>query len=261
MTGTALITGGASGIGLALGRRLAAEGWRVLALDRNPEALAALPAPLEGCRLDVTDRAAWSALRDDLARRGETVDLLVNNAGIGVGGEVSDHTAEDWQNVMGVNFFGTLYGVETFYPVMQARRAGTIVNVASVAGLLPLAGEAAYVASKYAVVGLTRVLQVEAHDHGVHVMLVCPGKIETPIYATSPIRGFAADKVLALWPEGISPEDCAAEIARGLRRRRSMVVITRTARLLARIERAAPWLVNLLGRLYIRKMRAYRVAP
>lgn len=257
-----VVTGAASGIGARLAVRLLEAGARVVLVDRDAVGLTGLQlpsGPAERVVADVTDEAAVQRAIERAVERFGRIDVLINNAGVGVGGEVRDHGISDWARCLDVNLWGVIYGVRAAYPIMIEQGAGHIVNVASVAGLVPLPGEAAYCASKYAVVGLTRTLRTEAAGLGVDVTLVCPGKIETPIYATSPIRGYDKDKVLALWPKGITPDACALIMLRGIARRRGTVVITRFARALNVINRVSPRLWDALAGQYMRTMRAFRV--
>lgn len=264
----AFITGAASGIGLQLATQLAAAGARVVLADRHGDAAAQAATRLteagrtaRAIQLDVTDREAVRlAIETTVAAEGR-IDYLFNNAGIGIGGEARDFGGGEWDRVLAVNIDGVVNGILAAYPIMLRQGFGHIVNTASVAGLIPLPGEISYTASKWAVVGLTHTLRAEAADLGVKVTLVCPGKVETPIYATSPVLGFDRDKVLALWPNGVTPEVCANVIMRGVARNRAVVVITRTARLLWWIERLSPSLMVTLGRLYMRRMRQYRLEP
>lgn len=260
------ITGAASGIGRALAARLAESGAKVVLADRDAAAveraadeLTAAGGQATARVLDVTDRdAVRDAIEATVAAYGR-IDLLFNNAGIGIGGEARDFGGDEWDRVVAVNLNGVINGILAAYPIMVRQRAGHIVNTSSVAGLIPLPGEISYTASKWAVAGLTHTLRAEAADLGVKVTLVCPGKVETPIYATSPVLGFDRDKVLALWPKGVTPEVCADVILRGVARNRAVVVITRMGRFLWWIERISPTLMVHLGRRYMRVMRRYRL--
>jgi NAD(P)-dependent dehydrogenase (short-subunit alcohol dehydrogenase family) len=160
----ALITGGASGIGRALGEELAGRGCAVLLADRQVElaheAAAAIGA--EAAELDVRDLAAFEALAGEVRDRHGRIDLLFNNAGIGVGGGMETYAAEDWDDVFDVNLRSVANGVQAVYRGMIEQRSGHIVNTASIAGLLPFPWAGSYAASKHAVVGLTRTLRVEA---------------------------------------------------------------------------------------------------
>ena len=265
MSQVAIVTGGASGIGLALGRALAAAGARVTLADRDEASLDRALAELrragrdvDGRVLDVTDREAVRRAYDEVAERRGSLDLVFNNAGIGMGGEMQDLSPEDWRRMLDVNLMGVLHGIDAAYPRMIAQGHGHIVNTASVAGLVPMPGELPYVACKYAVVGVTHALRAEAADLGVHVTVVCPGVVDTPIYQTSPIIGYDKERVLRLLPRGISAERCAAQILRGVRRNRATIVITPAARLLWLLHRASPSLFLAGARLYMRRLRALR---
>ncbi|MBK7977788.1 MAG: SDR family oxidoreductase [Deltaproteobacteria bacterium] len=257
-----IVTGGASGIGRALGAALDRRGARVTLADRDVDGLARVGAALHGittARVDVTDRGAVERLVQDVVEREGRIDYLFNNAGIGIGGEVRDHTDDDWRRVIDVNLHGIVHGVAAAYPVMVAQGHGHIVNTGSVAGLIPLPGEASYVASKYAVVGLSRTLRAEAAGLGVRVSVVCPGKIETSIWQTSRIVGFERGAVLDLLPPGITPERCAEIVLRGVARNRAVIVVTRTARALWMLERLSPSLVDWAARRYMARMRRHRL--
>ena len=261
----AIVTGAASGIGLALGDALARRGASVILTDINggpvEKAAAALRAAGHSAKsavLDVTDRHAVTALVETTASDFGHLDYLFNNAGIGVGGEARDFAYEDWDEVVKVNLFGVINGIVSAYPIMVRQRHGHIINTASAAGLIPLPGEISYVASKYAVVGLSHCLRAEGRDLGVNVTAVCPGKIKTPIYETSKIINFDREATLSLWPTGITPERCAEIILRGVERNKSTIVITRLAKTLWWMQRLSPTLMIWSMQRYIRKMRKHR---
>ena len=257
----ALVTGAASGIGLALARQLAAAGARVTLVDRDGDTLERLLPTLPRARvqaLDVTDADGVHAAVAACVEAEGRLDLMINNAGIGVGGEVMDLDAEQWRRIIEVNLFGVVHGVRAAWPIMRAQGGGHIANVASLAGLFPLPGESAYAASKYGAVGLGRVLRIEGADLGIRVTTVCPGRIDTPIYDTSPLIGFDKDAVLRWWPKGITAERCAATILDGIARNRGLVVVTGHARALYALSRVSDRLTEFAGRRYMRLMRRYR---
>jgi NAD(P)-dependent dehydrogenase (short-subunit alcohol dehydrogenase family) len=181
----AFITGGASGIGAALGRALAGRGAQVVLADRDlPEASDVArsigpAARAEG--VDVRDAAALDAAVGRVVKRLGRLDYMINNAGTGVGGELHAQSLEDWRYIVDVNLMGVVHGVQAAYPRMVRQGFGHIVNVASMAGLMPTPMIAAYSATKHAIVGLSRALRVEARPHGVRVSVVCPGAVRTPI--------------------------------------------------------------------------------
>ena len=172
------------------------------------------------------------------------LDLLFNNAGIGVGGEAHNFTLEDWNLMVDVNIRGVLHGVAAAYPRMVARRAGAIVNIASLAGLVPTPGMAGYGMSKHAVVGLTTSMRAEASAHGVGMSVVCPGFIESNIYASSKMVGWDRDRVMShpAMRKKMKASRCAALILRGVASNRPVITVTRHAFWGWRAYRAFPWL-------------------
>ena len=168
----ALVTGGGSGIGAAVARRLQAGGAEVIVADLDPAEVAA-ELGAEALRLDVRDEA-------QVARALEGVDVLVNAAGIGSTTSAPDTPVEVWDEVFAVNARGTFLCCKHAIPGMAERGGGSIVNVASVGALVGLHNRAAYCASKGAVVALTRALAVDHVRDGVRVNAVCPGTVDTP---------------------------------------------------------------------------------
>jgi len=186
--GVAVVTGGASGIGRALARELAARGCKVVLADIEKQDADQAAADIrvaggqaEARELDVRDAAAVAqVITDTLAQHGR-LDYLFNNAGIGVTAPLEGHTLQDWRKVVDVNFMGVIHGVHAALPVMKAQGFGHIVNTASMAGLVAVAGFAAYTAAKFGVVGLTECLRVETAQYGLRASVLCPGVIRTAI--------------------------------------------------------------------------------
>jgi NAD(P)-dependent dehydrogenase (short-subunit alcohol dehydrogenase family) len=182
----AVVTGGASGIGLGIARRLAAAGANVVigdveagALESAAGEIGALPV-----RTDVRERAAVQALADAAVERFGTVNVVVNNAGIGPFGRLADLTENDWRWIIDVNLWGVIHGVGVFLPILQdAPGGGHIVNTASMAGLRPGPNLGAYSVTKYGVVSLTESLAIELEQDGsqVGVTVLCPGPVHTNI--------------------------------------------------------------------------------
>lgn len=184
----AFITGGASGIGRALGVELARRGAEVAVADRQHEAASEVAAEICGSggkahalQLDVRDHEAFRQAAQSIVERSGRIDYFFNNAGITVGGLIENYRIEDWDDVFDVNLRGVAYGIQAVYPIMIAQGSGHIINTASVAGILPGALAGSYCASKHGVVGLSRTLRIEAKRHGVRVSVLCPGAINTPI--------------------------------------------------------------------------------
>jgi len=253
MARVAIVTGGGSGIGEALCRALAARGDTVVVADidgASAERVACdIGAKAVAAKVDVRDAAAVQGLVDDTVAAHGTLDLIVNNAGIGVGGDVLELTVAHWDRIIDINLRGVVHGIQAAYPVMARQRRGHIVNIGSVAGLTPPPYLTPYVATKHAVVGLSLALRGEAKAHNVGVTVVCPGWTDTPILdstgpadlpkpSTAPEGGVreAAEKMGKLY----SPAALAQDILRGVDRNKAMVVTPRQARLLWRAMRIAP---------------------
>lgn len=185
----ALVTGGASGIGAATARRLAAEGARVGIGDVNEEGARAVASELDGLAhvLDVTDvesvNAAVAAVQDALG----PIDVLVNNAGTDLFSFFVKTDPGLWDFVLGVNLRGTLAVTHAVLPGMQERRQGAIVNVSSEAGRVGSQGSAVYSAAKAGVIGFTKAIAREAARYRVRVNAVAPGPIETPLLNAAPV--------------------------------------------------------------------------
>lgn len=186
----ALVTGGASGIGRGCAERLAQEGARVLVTDiqdhLGEEVARSLGADAVYLRHDVTDEDAWIRVIGAARERFGRLDVLVNNAGIGLGCPVTDMALDDWRRQTAVNLDGVFLGVKHALPLMRAGGGGSIVNISSVAGLMGAPNLAGYCATKGGVRLFTKAVAMEcaALKDGVRVNSVHPGVIETPIWTT-----------------------------------------------------------------------------
>ena len=187
----AVVTGGASGIGLALARRFVAEGMRLVLADVEVDALEAVATELRAAgaevltsRTDVSDAAAVEALAAASYERFGAVHVVVNNAGVVTRGAAWEQSAADWDWVLGVDLLGVVYGVRSFVPRMIAGgEPGHIVNTASIAGLLAMAGIAPYDVAKAGVVALSECLHhdLRAADAPIGVSVLCPGRVVSRI--------------------------------------------------------------------------------
>jgi 2-hydroxycyclohexanecarboxyl-CoA dehydrogenase len=185
----AFVTGGASGIGAATARRLAAEGARVAIGDLNEEGAREVAGELDGfaCALDVADTASVRAGVDAAVAELGDIDVLVNNAGTDRFSFFVNSNEELWDFVLGVNLRGVLGVTHAVLPRMQERRAGAIVNVASEAGRVGSQGSATYSAAKAGVIGFTKAIAREAARYRVRCNAVAPGPIETPLLNAAPL--------------------------------------------------------------------------
>jgi 2-keto-3-deoxy-L-fuconate dehydrogenase len=172
----ALVTGGASGIGLAVVHLLSAEGACVVSLDRENENVNDPYA----VNADVSDEAGVAAAVHDAVQVLGGLDLLVNSAGIGAQGRVDEHDDADWQRVFAVNVFGLAHVTKAALPSLRRSRHGSIVNVSSIAATAGLPNRALYSASKGAVLALTRAMAADLLSDGIRVNAVSPGTAATP---------------------------------------------------------------------------------
>jgi NAD(P)-dependent dehydrogenase (short-subunit alcohol dehydrogenase family) len=276
---TALITGGASGIGLALARALADTGTRVVITDVDEDALERAAAKLRAFGsagrvvarvLDVRDEAAFASLACDVIDGSGAIDLLFNNAGISIGGPTHEMSGAHWAGVVDVNLRGVVNGILAVYPHMVERRRGHIVNTASGAGLVGPPFVAAYAATKYAVVGLSTALRPEAALHGVKVTVLCPGSVETPILdrrpsddlpptASAPVT--AREYLTLARQKPMSADRFARKALKGAARNRLIVVAPAAARPLWYLHRVSPALTQPLLRALASRVNRDLVRP
>jgi len=191
---TALVTGGANGMGLGLARALLREGCNVAIADIRrgsiDTALQALDDPRAmGVEVDVSSRADLARAADAVEARLGVVTLLFNNAGVNLFQSIEESSYDDWDWIMGVNLHGPINGVMTFVPRMiRAGQRGYVVNTASMAGLLAAGTCGIYNTTKFAVRGLSESLRASLAPHGIGVSVLCPGLVKSYIYASDEIR-------------------------------------------------------------------------
>lgn len=201
----AVITGGASGIGLGTARALASRGARLVLADVNERRLEEAEehfrsqgTTVRAVQCDVSDYGNIEALAEHTLAEFGAVDLLMNNAGVVLRGALEEIEPADWSWCLGINVMGVVHGVRAFLPGMLARGHGHIVNTGSVAGLLALTGEGApYIASKFAVVGLTEALALYCRPRGIGVSLLCPGSVATNLHETGRSIGMTPEREVA----------------------------------------------------------------
>lgn len=268
MARVAIVTGGGSGIGEALCRALAARGDTVVVADIDGASAERVAGEIGGraqaAKVDVRDAAGVQALVDEAVAQHGRLDIMVNNAGIAVGGDVLELGLAHWDRIIDVNLRGVVHGVQAAYPVMARQRSGQIVNTASMAGLTAPAYMAPYVTVKHAVVGLSMSLREEAKVHNVGVTVVCPFWIDTPILDSTgpddlpkpPSLERAGVREVAARMGIYSPHALALDIVRGIDRNKAMVVAPRQGRIAWRINRLSPTVVTaLMGAMTRREMR------
>lgn len=275
MARIAIVTGGGSGIGRALCAGLVRRGDEVIVADVDGQAAAAVageltsagPGTASSQTVDVCDAAGVAALVHAVVERHGRLDLMFNNAGIGMGGPVEELTVAHWDRVIDVNLRGVVHGVQAAYPVMVRQGHGHLINTASLAGLVPSPGTVPYVASKSAVVGLSFGLRAEGAAKGVRVSVVCPGVVDTPILDARtpedlpvvPSRERIDGRAMFAAAGGgrlLNPEVMAAAVLRGIDRNRAVIVEPRSARVLWRLMRLSPTLATRLTASVLARARA-----
>lgn len=177
-----VITGASSGFGMELAKEFAHSGHPLLLLARRLEKMEALNLPNTLCRsVDVSDKDAFEkAIREAEAVYGKT-DLLINNAGVMLLGDLATQDPNEWKRMLDINVIGVMNGMQAVMADMKGRQSGTIINVSSIAGILPFHNHAAYCASKYAVRGVTQTARLELSPYNVRVISVEPGAVATEL--------------------------------------------------------------------------------
>ncbi len=245
----AVVTGAASGIGRATSQALAEAGCRVALVDRDEAGLAVVAKELgsSGRRVsahgaDVADRARMGALAEEVVAEHGGVNVVVNNAGVTVALSFEDHTLEDLDWIVGINFWGVVHGCRFFLPHLRAADEGHIVNVSSMAAFTGMPTQSSYCATKSAVQGLTESLRTELSGTSIGVTCVHPGTIRTNVLRSSRHSGSARVERLVRGMDrwGRPPELVARRILRAIQRNRPRVVIGAEARLTDWLARLAP---------------------
>lgn len=249
-----VITGAGSGIGRDLALLCARRGAHLAICDINDaavsgtaEAARTVGAEVLASQVDVSDADAMTWFAEATVTRFGRVDLLVNNAGVGLVGKFLDTSRKDWEWLVGINLMGVVHGCDAFLPTMvESGRGGHVVNLSSAAGLLANPELSAYSATKFAVLGLSEALRMELKPHGIGVTAVCPGIINTAITQNSPIRGDGdvgerRTRLASTYAKrGYSPKLVAHNILRAVDRNRAVAPIAAEAHVMYVLSRIAP---------------------
>lgn len=275
--GVAIVTGAASGIGRAISEALALRGCQVVLADVDLDEAEAAAAHLRerggrasARRVDVSSFTDVNELVAQTIREMGRIDYIFNNAGIVVAGEVADYTIDAWHRIIAVNLGGVVNGVQAAYAAMIRQGFGHIVNTASIAGLNTSPAMASYSATKYAVVGLSKALRVEAQFRGVRVSVICPGVIRTPLLRGGkhgiflmPVPEEKQREIASQLFEFFRPMDVsifARKVLDQVARNRAIIVVPGWFKIFWWIERASPTLGAFLARKAFERYRKLRLS-
>ncbi|MGO8914571.1 MAG: SDR family NAD(P)-dependent oxidoreductase [Stellaceae bacterium] len=253
-TTVAVVTGAGSGIGRALALALAREGCALALADKDAPTVAntAAEAKKAGAGtvsthgVDVADLEAMTRFRDEVKQAHRYVHLLVNNAGVAVIGELEELSVDDMRWLVDINFWGVVYGTRLFLPLLRENRHAHIVNVSSIFGIMAVAGQSAYAASKFAVRGFSEAVRHELAGSGIRVTTVHPGFVRTNIarHARLPAKSAPGrrEQVVKSFDRlaRTTPDQAAARIVRGIKRGEQRIIIGHDAWLMAALRWLMP---------------------
>jgi NAD(P)-dependent dehydrogenase (short-subunit alcohol dehydrogenase family) len=257
----AIVTGGASGIGKALGEELAARGCEVVLADLQLEMAKEVAAKIceEGGKasayaLNVADADAVELLVKNTFERCQRLDYMFNNAGIALNGKFEDFELQHWRNTIDVNLMGVVYGTRAAHKFMSKQRFGHIINTASFAGIFPWPTTIAYTASKHAIVGMSTALRAELAVSGIQVSVLCPGTILTPMIekGSSPERWvgtYSKEKLETFFKgaSGMAPNVFSKKALDRIAKNKSIIVLPASYKMLWWINRVSPTLAMVLS--------------
>ncbi|MEE4638942.1 MAG: SDR family NAD(P)-dependent oxidoreductase [Wenzhouxiangella sp.] len=241
-----LITGGGAGLGAAMARSFAAAGWTPIIADLDGARAQAVAEEIGGDALalvmDVTSESDWQRVAETIEKRFGALDVLINNAGVAVGGTLEETSIEDWRWVLEIDLMGVVIGCKTFAPLMRQRGSGHIINVASFAGFAAAPGINAYGTAKAGVIAMSEMLRAELADSGVEVSVLCPAFVRTRLTETmrAPDEGYHRRVERWMDKSGVSPEDVAEVVLRAVQKPQFMLLTHGNTRWMHRMRRWLP---------------------
>ncbi len=264
-----LVTGAASGIGRATALAFAVEGANLIIADINEEGLKSVAVEIERLgrsamwvRTDVSKPEEVASLAQISMKEAGGVDVLVNNAGVGLSALIRDMDLIEWEWILSINLWGAIYMIHYLLPHMIERSSGHIINVASGTGLIAAPIIGAYSTTKFALVGLSEALRAELAHHNIGVSVVCPGFVRTSNSHTSKVKDLSPKiKEELQWKfKGLSPklreesqwirttpEKVARTIIKGVKRNQAKIIVTQHTKILVLINRFLPGLIRALS--------------
>ena len=262
----AFITGAASGLGLAIGERLAPQGWKLFIADINAQRLAqaeqklqALGAQTQSMVMDVTEYSAQEDAARTLQETWGGVDLVFNNAGIATAGAIDELTREDWEKTIDIDLWSVIYGCRIFTPMLKRQGGGHIINTASSAGTLAGPEMAAYNVAKAGVVSLSETLKTELSKDNIGVSVVCPTVFVTSLGDTMTGRTQMEDNLMRqLQASKVTADDIVDDVMKAIAKDRLYVITQTDARWGWRLKRFFPELYpKVIGYFYRNKKWIY----
>ena len=265
---TAIVTGGASGIGRALTEELARRGCEVVLADLQIEMAENVALQIrdsggkaKALKVDVTDFPAMERIVRETIESSGRLDYIFNNAGIVIGCTANHYSIEDWNKIIDINLRGVVNGIQAAYFIMIEQGFGHIVNTASMAGLMPNPVNVAYAATKHAVVGLSLSLRAEAVQMGIRVSVICPGVIRTPILEGGKygkiLMNIPAEKLRDMLEElmPMAPDVLAKKVLNAVAKNRAIIIVPYFWKLLWWLNRLSPALGMAFAQNRFKKMQ------
>jgi NAD(P)-dependent dehydrogenase (short-subunit alcohol dehydrogenase family) len=249
---TAIVTGAASGIGRGLSEALCAQGAIVYAADINQAGLIDVEKGETGSgkiipiRIDVSQEEDFRQAIDEVLKTQGKLDLIINNAGIVIGGDFNETSTEQLHKIIDINLWGAIYGTKQAYRVMRTQGHGHIVNIASSAGAMPVPMSTAYATTKHAIVGLSTSLREEAALHGIRVSVVLPGMVKSRLWDDAiNVKGYNYKKTMESTPlKPISADQAAQVILKGIESNQRDIVFPWINKLILRFYQLVPGLAT-----------------
>ena len=257
---TAIVTGGASGIGRALAEELARRGCEVVLADLQIELAEEVVSGIRisggkatAIEVDVTNFPAVDQLVQETVKRTGRLDYLFNNAGISIIGSLHRYTIEDWNQIINTNLCGEVNGVQAAYKIMAGQGFGHIVNTSSMTGLVPSPATIAYAATKYALVGLSVSLRSQAEGIGVRVSVLCPGAVRTPLLTGGKygkLLDIPKERLLRMWEKfrPMSPDLFAKKALNLVAKNKAIIIVPWWWKIFWWINRLSPSLGIIVAR-------------
>ena len=266
---TAIVTGGASGIGRALAEELAKRGSEVVLADLQIELAEEVASKIhvsggkaKAVKIDVTNFPAMEQLVQETVKRTGRLDYMFNNAGIAIGGNVNNYGIEDWNQIVDVNLRGVINGIQAAYKIMMEQGFGHIINTASMAGLMSSPGAVAYATTKHAVVGLSKSMRAEAAQIGVRISVLCPGVVRTPILEGGGKYGkmlidIPPEQLRRMWERlrPMSPNIFAEKVLNSVAKNKAIIIVPSWWKLFWWINRLSPSLGIFLAQKRFQKVQ------